>query len=581
MSRPVVYFSISMFMGCFSALILTSSIFIGAAIAASFFLIIFWTIDKKYFILNILFFIAAMLTFYLYYSLDINSNLVTLRVQQNKGYYMIASYKNRNIILKGNIKNIEEGQKVTVYGKFTCQKDYTKGILGSYYVTKSDIHKKDFIAWLYDIKRTAYNKFKSVLGNDRAGLVMALCVGDTNNISKEQKNQFVRLGIVHAISVSGLHIALIFMLLEKMIGMKFTLGISFVYILFTGFQAATIRSYLMIAMSRLSKGFYKNYDPLSGLGFSAIILLLVKPYYVADIGFMLSFLSTLGIILFNNRIKRKLYFLPDMINDSLSVTLSAQTFSMPYAIITLNNFSMGFILGNLILLPLFSAVLVVGNISILSMSITPIFKFLGFILHIIIMVIEGAEYILLKITPPVSLLTYVDAVAIMCIFMSYILYEKGYKKFKYFPIFNFILVIFMRYNFFPEIQYLQGKNNIIINYKMESISLNSDKIKFNSDIKASNAECIIKSKKEITLDGRYFIKALEDKKGYINLEILNNNKKTLIINNNDDNYNNIDLSKYDIIKIPKTKYSTLQNNNYRNKAIAKYIIIFGKVYLIE
>lgn len=578
MSRPIVYFSISIFMGCFSALIFSSSMLIGAALAASFFLIFFFTLDKKYFILNMLFFAVGTLSFYMYYNVDVNSNVITVRIEQNKGYYLLAHYSGRNIIIQGNTKNLSEGQKVTVYGKFMAKKDYAKGILGNFNANKVDIHKTDLIAYLYDIKREAYSKFQGTLGKERAGFIMALCVGDTNNIDPEQKDKFIKLGVVHAISVSGLHIALIFMILEKIIGLKFTLLTSLVYILFTGFQPATIRSYLMIAMSRISKGFYRNYDSLSGLSFSAIILLLLKPYYVVDIGFMLSFLSTLGIILFNDKLRRKMYFLPAKINDSLSVTLSAQSFSLPYAIITLNNFSLGFVLGNLILLPFFSVVLIVGNISILSMKIDIIFKILNYVLYLIIVVIEGIEYLLLKITPPLFTLTYLDAIAIMCVFMSYILYENGYKKFKYFPIFNLALIIFMKYNFFPEIQYFQGKNNIVINYRMQTIELSEDRTKTNKNDKVPFIMEKQQNKKYITLDGIYFITAAKDDKGFTKLEIFNNNKKTMIVSNSY-NFNNEDLKKYDIIKLPKTKYGAITNN--KDKTIAKYVIIFGKVYQVN
>lgn len=57
----------------------------------------------------------------------------------------------------------------------------------------------------------------------------------------------------------------------------------------------------MIIILKLSKKVFRKYDSLSSISLAAIIILLNKPYYILDIGFMLSFLSTLGILLYNKK----------------------------------------------------------------------------------------------------------------------------------------------------------------------------------------------------------------------------------------------------------------------------------------
>ncbi|MCD3295425.1 ComEC/Rec2 family competence protein, partial [Clostridium botulinum] len=275
----------------------------------------------------------------------------------------------------------------------------------------------------------------------KSSIIMACCYGDTKYLSLDTKNEINRLGISHIISVSGLHIALVYKILESIFGIKIALIMSFVYMIFTGAKAATIRAYIMIVVLKFSKVVYKNYDSLSALSLAAIILLIMKPYYVMDIGFNLSFLATLGIILYNKKIKRVLYKLPTKINEGLSMTLSAQVFSMPYAMGTLNNISMFFILGNLILVPIYSMVILIGNIEVIFFNSDTAFDMFSKVLYSLLTAIDGGTYLLLKITPNVVQYNYFYEVSILSIFITYILYKHGYKRIIYFPIFVMCLVL--------------------------------------------------------------------------------------------------------------------------------------------
>ena len=173
----------------------------------------------------------------------------------------------------GKTNDFKEGEKLKVYGKFESNKDYSRGIIGKYNVEKYTICKNDFIYYLYDIKRNIYVQFKESLGEEKSALIMALCYGDTGYLSKSQKSEFQKLGVVHAVSVSGFHMAIIYKVLENLIGLKLSILICFIYILFTGIQASTIRAFIMIFIFQFSKVVFKNYDSLSSLSFAALILL--------------------------------------------------------------------------------------------------------------------------------------------------------------------------------------------------------------------------------------------------------------------------------------------------------------------
>lgn len=203
--------------------------------------------------------------------------------------------------------------------------------------------------------------------------------------------------------------------------------------IFTGAEAATIRSYVMILILKLSKVFYKNYDGLSSLSLSAIIIFIIKPYYVLDIGCTLSFLATLGIIIYNGKIQRALYMLPKELNENLSVTLSAQIFAMPYTMCTIENISMFFIPGNLMLAPLYSFVVLLGTLGIIFVKFDMLFRIITSLLYSTMISIEGGTYLLLKIAPSLSEYNYFYGIVMLAMFMSYVFIKHGYKELMYFP----------------------------------------------------------------------------------------------------------------------------------------------------
>ena len=188
---------------------------------------------------------------------------------------------------------------------------------------------------------------------------------------------------------------------------------------------------------------------------------------------MLSFLATLGIILYYKKILRSLFKLPEKLGESLSITLSAQIFSMPYIAFTIQNFSGGFIIGNLLLLPMYSAIVILGNVALLFCSIKPLFQFLNLGLNFILTALDGANYLILKLCPPVSQLGYLDGIGLILIYMSFVFYKHGYKKCKYLPAFVLIMMLCSNYSFIPQVYYipfLQGEA-IIIKYKLDNIMI--------------------------------------------------------------------------------------------------------------
>lgn len=586
MNRPLVYYGISLFMGCFLSLLFTSNIVMGAVLTASFLSICFFTIDKNFFILVILFLLIGFLSFKFYYDINVSEETISVRVTQIKEYNSIGDYHGRKIILKGVTKDLEEGRIEILKGNFIFEKDYEKGTLGTFNIEKASAQKKDFIFRLYESKGEIYKKFKQSLGENKAALIMSLCFGESKYLSKDQKDEFLKLGVVHAISVSGFHMAIIYKILEYTLGFYIAIAICFLYVLFTGLQSSTLRAFIMILIFKFSKKAFKKYDALSSLSLSAMFLLVLKPYYVADLGFALSYLSTLGIILYYRNIRRFLYKLPEKVNEALSITFSAQCFSMPFVAMTLNNFSMGFVLGNLILLPIYSVLVILGNAALIFSWFTPALKVFTFILNYILTSLAGINYLLLKACPEIIYLSYTDGVAMLGILACYYLVKKGYKRFSYFPIIILIFIISESYYIFPQIEYINvGYNySVVIRYKSKAVFLCSTPDQDNSsELKQKyRVDKVVYNANEgltMKLYNNFIVKIPQTykKQGGLNLNVSIKGNKIFFIK--DTKANNMDTFKeYDIIKVPSSNIKGVKTNAVGNKNNDLYKIIFGKVY---
>jgi competence protein ComEC len=470
MVRPLVFNSISVFFGALSALLFAESSLLGVVFSACFFGVFCFTMDRKGFLLIAFFFSLGVLSFGVYFSAEPGGSTV-LRVAEKKYYYFTGEYKGRKVTLKGNTDGLVEGEKIAVKGSFEKEALYSKGVIGTYFIESYERRGTDITASFYRIKREIHSSFSTRLGEENSSVLMALCFGDAGYLTKSQMKEFNRLGVIHAISVSGFHMAIIYGILEKLLGTRAALALSFVYALFTGVQAATLRAFLMIFVSKMSKFALRNYDGISSMAMAAMCLLVLKPWYTGDIGFMLSFLSTLGIILYYKKFTLFFWRLPKIIGEAVSICLSAQLFSLPYIAFTLQQFSPGFMLGNLFLMPFYSLLVVLGNITLLCSSAGPLFEALCWILGIVMAALSGADYILLGICPAVTRFSYLYGVALMLIYLSFIFYKRGHRFAVYYPVFVILFLSISSFSFFPEIYYRKLENGrcAFVEYRNECV----------------------------------------------------------------------------------------------------------------
>ncbi len=215
------------------------------------------------------------------------------------------------------ITEITSGDAVSFTGDFTPVYDadgnstyyLSRGIVATCYTYSLTVENEGSptLAERMRLTRVAIAERISALSSDGAsGFTCAILLGDTSNLSERTSLAFSRLGITHILALSGTHISLLALAISKTLG---KLGVSqkgerfiliFVIIAFmalVGFPSSVLRAGVMVIISSVLYLICSDFDTPTSLLIGVLIIILVEPYAVYDLGLLLSFLATLGIIL--------------------------------------------------------------------------------------------------------------------------------------------------------------------------------------------------------------------------------------------------------------------------------------------
>lgn len=235
--------------------------------------------------------------------------------------------------------------------------------------TETNINK----AGIFKIRRWVNGVIQEyITGVKEAGLAEALLIGYKDDLDKNLVQAYSNTGVVHVIAISGLHLGLIYWLLQlltaKLKNGKYTQWLQPVIIiaglwgfsLLAGAGPSVVRSAVMFTCFVMGKLFNKNGSSLNALAAAAFLLLAYNPYWLWDVGFQLSFAAVLSIIVFYPPIYNWLYVQNKLLNffwQLNAVTLAAQVLTIPLSIYHFHQFPNLFLLTNLVAVPLSSAAL--------------------------------------------------------------------------------------------------------------------------------------------------------------------------------------------------------------------------------
>ena len=216
---------------------------------------------------------------------------------------------------------------------------------------------------------------KNMLGHDdQLSIAEALLIGYTQDLDKDLVQAYSNTGVVHIIAISGMHLALIYIMLvwifnripfikrSKIIKVIFILSCLWLFSLLTGGAASILRAAVMFSCIVIGENFARKSSIYNSLAASAFILLCCNPYFLWDVGFQLSYLAVLSIVIFQKPIYHLLYVKNkwlDKLWALVSVSIAAQIFTFPVCLYYFHQFPTVFLITNIIMVPLSTFILFV------------------------------------------------------------------------------------------------------------------------------------------------------------------------------------------------------------------------------
>lgn len=136
-------------------------------------------------------------------------------------------------------------------------------------------------------------------------LLAAVCLGETTSLPENVEEDFRKSGLSHLLVVSGLHMTVLvgamdrllrFMKVRRGVALMITLSVLWLFMLMVGFGYSVIRSAVMLHFVLIGQTLRLRADARTSLAAALLLIVLQNPYAVQDVGFLLSFAATLGLV---------------------------------------------------------------------------------------------------------------------------------------------------------------------------------------------------------------------------------------------------------------------------------------------
>ena len=197
-------------------------------------------------------------------------------------------------------------------------------------------------------------------------VVAAMTLGDKSQLTKELRETYTVTGAAHVLALSGLHLSIIYTLLSlffcrqrwQIVSQVLIVISIWLFVFLVGMSSSVVRSAVMLTVYALLSLGDRNRMSVNTLAFTAIIMLMVHPLSLFDIGFQLSFLAVLSILIwypvFEGVIPQSFLMSHRLVRwfwSLLAVSCAAQLGTAPLIAYYFGRFSSLFLITNLVVLP--------------------------------------------------------------------------------------------------------------------------------------------------------------------------------------------------------------------------------------
>ncbi len=426
------------------------------------------------------------------------------------------------------------------------------------------------------------------ISDDELSVAAALTLGYKDKLSDNIRHAYASSGAMHILAVSGLHVGIIYGIIvfifsffksNKLKLTKTIIIILFIwaYAILTGLSPSVTRASLMFSIMSLGLLYNKPAGSINAVAFSALILLVINPYNITNIGFQLSYTAVIGIIILYPKIY-EIFNVKNKIIDKIwaltAVSISAQIATAPLAIFYFHQFSNYFIITNYLLIPISTltiwiciTVLILGGIGLKISILAKALSFLIKTMNTITLKIESMPF---SVTEGLYINIFQIIVLYLIIIMFGVFFFKS-KKYKHLIIGMIGIIIFSSFNLFKDLE-TRNENNIIVYNINKATVVNI--IDGKDNIIFANLDSISNDKIKYTASNNWLKKGLDEEK-FINLS----SNKDNILSNISKIDNNSVFFKHNFIGYKDIKIFVADNNffpaifTFKHKIKVDYIIM--------
>ena len=395
---------------------------------------------------------------------------ILLKVKKNKNAYLFE-YGNsitgtgsfQKLSIARNYKGFDYSMYMKTKNVFISCKSDLKNLKATDKMCKNPI---DVIKlWITRLRNRIKSNLFELLPEKSAKIAVAFLTGDTGLLSDDERQLFSDASLSHVLAISGMHVSYVILMLSFLLkkfdnrkGKYFCILFLIFFSNLTGCSPSIVRAGVMYGLVIVSKLIYRKSDSLNNVAISCLIILIYNPYNILNLGFQLSFLGTLGIILFEPKLKHKYDLVKNSVNkmwinsekisykgnkllsktvdkivDILCISISANLLIMPILLYNYNNISFVFLISNMLVTPILGIMMLFGYTTVIvSMFSIKIAKIASLFANLcIIIFIKISEFCInipcvrfLIVTPNLSFIIFYYII----VFYFFYFYNKNHKK---------------------------------------------------------------------------------------------------------------------------------------------------------
>lgn len=282
-------------------------------------------------------------------------------------------------------EDLKIGERVTFTGKVTNPQNpgnpaefdnerylHIKGITGTAYLPVGGWSRDGSVPLTLHMRALALREKVVVLyaslgfGEDKRAVLSALTIGDKSELTREVKDLYSSVGASHVLALSGLHLGIFYMILSVLLPVwrgrrvcsiareVLILAIVWLFAFVAGLSPSLLRAALLFTLFSLGRCLERDASSVNSLAFAAIVMLIVSPRSLFDVGFQLSFAAVFSIIMFHPPLRR---LFPDCgkvdgyVVDTFVVSFVAQVGTLPLVWYYFGKFPLYFLLTNMLVVP--------------------------------------------------------------------------------------------------------------------------------------------------------------------------------------------------------------------------------------